>query len=97
MAKKIVFSGVGKTYTELEYAINKNILLINVESMNELLIIEKIAKLKNKKIDIGIRLNPNIDPKTLKQISTGKEGDKFGVGENEFLNLVKYFKNVKIS
>ena len=93
--KKIVFSGVGKTYLELEYAINKNILLINVESKNELLVIEKIAKLKKKKIDIGIRLNPNTNPKTLKQISTGKEGDKFGVNENEFLNLVKYSKMSK--
>ena len=91
-AKKIVFSGVGKTYSELEYAINKNILLINIESKNELLVIEKIAKLKNKKIDIGIRLNPNTNPKTLKQISTGKEGDKFGVSENEFINLVNYSK-----
>ena len=93
--KKIVFSGVGKTYLELEYAINKNILLINVESKNELLVIEKIAKLKKKKIDIGIRLNPNTNPKTLKQISTGKEGDKFGVSENEFLKLVKYSKMSK--
>jgi len=95
IAKKIIFSGVGKTYSELEYAINKKILLINVESKSELLVIEKIAKLKKKKIDIGIRLNPNIDPKTLKQISTGKEGDKFGVDENEFLNLVKYSKMSK--
>ena len=91
-SQKIVFSGVGKTYEELEYAINKNILLINVESKSELLVLEKIAKLKKKKINIGIRLNPNIDPKTLKQISTGKHGDKFGVDESEFLNLVKYSK-----
>ena len=90
--KKIVFSGVGKTYSELEYAINKNILLINVESKSELLIIEKIARLKKKKIDIGIRLNPNTDAKTLKQISTGKEGDKFGLTEKAFLKLVKYAK-----
>jgi len=47
--KKIVFSGVGKTYSELEYAINKNILLINIESRSELLVIEKIAKFKKKK------------------------------------------------
>ena len=69
--------------------------MINVESKNELLVIEKIAKLKKKKIDIGIRLNPNTNPKTLKQISTGKEGDKFGVSENEFLNLIKYSKMSK--
>ena len=91
-SKKIVFSGVGKTYSELEYAINKNILLINVESRSELLIIEKIAKFKKKKIDIGIRLNPNTDAKTLKQISTGRESDKFGLTKQQFLNLAKYAK-----
>ena len=90
--KKIVFSGVGKTYSELEYAINKNILSINVESKSELLIIEKIGKIKNKKINIGIRLNPNTNAKTLKQISTGRESDKFGVTEKEFLKLVQYSK-----
>ena len=90
--KKIVFSGVGKTYSELEYAINKNILLINVESKSELLVIEKIGKIKKKKVNIGIRLNPNINAKTLKQISTGRESDKFGVAEKEFLKLVQYSK-----
>ena len=90
--KKIVFSGVGKTYSELKYAIDKNILLINVESISEFLAIEKIAKIKNKKIDIGVRLNPNTDAKTLKQISTGKEDDKFGVSEKAFLQIVKYSK-----
>jgi len=90
--KKIVFSGVGKTYSELEYAINKNVLLINVESKSELLVIEKIGKIIKKKVDIGIRLNPNTNAKTLKQISTGREGDKFGVAEKEFLKLVQYSK-----
>ena len=55
--------------------------------------IEKIAKLKKKKVSIGIRLNPNTDAKTLKQISTGKKENKFGVSENIFLDLVKYIKN----
>tara|TARA_B100001996_G_scaffold336519_1_gene287829 strand:- start:2529 stop:3743 length:1215 start_codon:yes stop_codon:yes gene_type:complete len=91
--KKIVFSGVGKTFSELEYAITKNILLINVESKSELLVIEKIAKLKNKKIDIGIRLNPNTDAKTLSQISTGKEENKFGLTEKQFIELTKYANN----
>ena len=90
--KKIVFSGVGKTYSELEYAINKNVLLINVESKSELLVIEKIGKIKKKKVNIGIRLNPNTNAKTLKQISTGRESDKFGVTEKEFLKLVQYSK-----
>ena len=93
--KKIVFSGVGKTSNEIKYAIEKKILLINVESFGEINEIEKIAKSKKKKIDIGIRLNPNTDAKTLKQISTGKKENKFGVNENTFLDLVEYCKNSK--
>ena len=69
---KIVFSGVGKTSDELNFAIQKKILLINTESRSEILEIEKIAKLKKKIVNIGIRLNPNTDAKTLSQISTGK-------------------------
>ena len=91
-AKKIVFSGVGKTSREIEYAINKKILLINTESKSEINEIEKIAKYKNKIVNIGIRLNPNIDAKTLKQISTGKKENKFGVDEKTFFEIVKYAK-----
>ena len=90
--KKIVFSGVGKTSYEINYAIDKNILLINAESKSEISEIQKIAKHKNKVVDIGIRLNPNIDAKTLKQISTGKKENKFGVDEKTFFDLVNYAK-----
>ena len=93
--KKIVFSGVGKTSKEINYAINKKILLINAESKSEINEIEKIAKSKKKIVNIGIRLNPNTDAKTLKQISTGKKENKFGVEEKTFLELVKYFKTSK--
>ena len=93
--KKIVFSGVGKTFDEIIYAINKNIFLINAESESEIKQIEKVAKLKKKKIRIGIRLNPNTDAKTLSQISTGKKENKFGVSEKVFLALVKYVKKSK--
>ena len=84
---KIVFSGVGKTSKEISYAIDKKILLINAESKSEILEIERIAKTKNKKVNIGIRLNPNTDAKTLRQISTGKKENKFGVNEKDFLIL----------
>jgi len=90
--KKIVFSGVGKTSQEIDYAIKKNILLINAESKSEIQEINRIGKLRNKKIKIGIRLNPNTDAKTLKQISTGKKENKFGVNEKTFLELVNYCK-----
>ena len=93
--KKIVFSGVGKTSEEISYAINKNILLINAESKSEIKEIDRIAKLKKKQIQIGIRLNPNIDAKTLNQISTGKKENKFGVNNKTFFELVNYCKNSK--
>jgi len=93
--KKIVFSGVGKTYSELKYAVERKILLINSESKSEVMEIEKIAKSKNKIADIGIRLNPNTDAKTLNKISTGKKGDKFGVNEKTFIKLVNYIKKSK--
>ena len=96
---KIVFSGVGKTESELKFAIEKKILLINSESESEIKIIEKIAKKKNVVVNIGIRLNPNTDANTLKQISTGKKENKFGVDEKTFLKLVSVLrtsKNIKL-
>ena len=94
-AKKIVFSGVGKTSDELRYAIDKKILLINSESKSEVKEIEKIAKSKNRTVDIGIRFNPNTDANTLKQISTGKKENKFGVNEKTFLEIYKLIKKSK--
>ena len=94
-SKKIVFSGVGKTSSELSYAIDKKILLINSESKSEVLEIERLAKSKKKIVDIGIRINPNTDAKTLSQISTGKKENKFGVNKETFLELVKYLKKSK--
>ena len=94
-SKKIVFSGVGKNTEEIEFAINKNILLINAESKSEILKIEKIAKRKKKYVDVGIRLNPNTDAKTLNQISTGKKENKFGVDQKMFLQLVDIVKKSK--
>ena len=93
--KKIVFSGVGKITEEIEYAINKNILLINAESKSEIIEIEKIAKKKKKVVNIGIRLNPNTDAKTISQISTGKKENKFGVNQKVFLQLVNIVKKSK--
>jgi len=93
--KKIVFSGVGKTEEELKFAIEKKILLINSESESEIKLIEKIAIKRNLIVDIGIRLNPNTDANTLKQISTGKKENKFGVDEKTFLKLVSSLKRSK--
>ena len=94
-SNKIVFSGVGKTTKEISFAIDKKILLINAESKSEILEIEQIAKNKKKSVNIGIRLNPNTDAKTLKQISTGKKENKFGVSEKIFLELIELVKKSK--
>ena len=91
--EKIVFSGVGKTNDELKFAISKKILLINIESENEIIEIKKIAKKINKKINIGIRLNPDIDAETLKKISTGKKENKFGLNGKKFLELLKKYRS----
>ena len=92
-SNKIVFSGVGKTIDELKFAVSKKILLINAESENEIIEIEKIAKKNKKKINIGIRLNPNTDAETLKKISTGKKENKFGLNKKKFLELLKKYKD----
>ena len=92
---KIVFSGVGKTEDELKLAINKKILLINVESESEAILINKIAKKYNKKVSIGFRLNPNVDAKTHKKISTGMAENKFGLSIKNFKNFYKSINNFK--
>ena len=89
---KIVFSGVGKKTNEISYAIDKKILLINAESKSEIIEIERIAKSKKTVVNIGIRLNPNTDAKTLKQISTGKKENKFGIDEKTFFEVINYSK-----
>ena len=93
--KKIVFSGVGKTIDELKFAISKKILLINAESENEITEIEKIAKKNNRKVKIGIRLNPDTDAKTLKKISTGQKENKFGLTAKKFLEILDKYKSSK--
>mgnify|MGYP001383066640 FL=1 len=96
---KIVFSGVGKTEEELKIAINKKILLINCESESEAKLVNNLSKKLRKKVSIGFRLNPNVDAKTHKNISTGKAENKFGLSIKNFkvfLKTIKTFKNVKL-
>ena len=96
---KIVFSGVGKTEEELKIAINKKILLINCESESEAKLVNNLSKKLRKKVSIGFRLNPNVDAKTHKNISTGKAENKFGLSIKNFkifLKTIKSFKNIKL-
>jgi diaminopimelate decarboxylase len=76
---KIMFSGVGKTERELALAVNENILCVNVESEPELELLAAIAAAKGRAVDISIRVNPDVDPKTHAKIATGKAENKFGI------------------
>ena len=96
---KIVFSGVGKTEEELKMAISKQILLINCESESEAKLVNNLARKLKKKVSIGFRLNPNVDAKTHKNISTGKAENKFGLSIKnfkDFLKIIRSFKNIKL-
>ena len=96
---KIVFSGVGKSEDELKIAINNKILLINCESESEAKLVNSLAKKLRKKISIGFRLNPNVDAKTHKNISTGKADNKFGLSIKNFKSFhkeINKFKNIKL-
>ncbi|MHB1665709.1 MAG: diaminopimelate decarboxylase [bacterium] len=76
---KVVYSGVGKTAGEIEFALNSDILMFNIESMSELYLINKIAENMGKKARISFRVNPDVDPKTHPYISTGMKKNKFGI------------------
>lgn len=96
---KIIFEGVGKSKDDIIYAIKNNIRLINVESIKELNMINLIGKNLDKIIDIGVRLNPNIDSNSLDKISTGKKTDKFGISIeklNEIISKITSSNNINL-
>ncbi|MFN3889969.1 MAG: diaminopimelate decarboxylase [Beijerinckiaceae bacterium] len=76
---RITFSGVGKTASEIAYALDLDIKCFNVESEPELVEISRVASEKGRTARISIRVNPDVDAKTHKKISTGKSENKFGV------------------
>jgi diaminopimelate decarboxylase len=76
---RIMFSGVGKTASELAAAVDTGILCVNVESEGELALLSTIAAGKGRVVDISVRVNPDVDPKTHAKIATGKAENKFGI------------------
>ncbi len=77
--QKIVYASVGKSAAEIEEAIRRGILLFNVESIPELVLINNIAGRMKRKVDVAIRINPDVVPKTHKYIKTGQRMTKFGL------------------
>ncbi|MDO8462265.1 MAG: diaminopimelate decarboxylase, partial [Deltaproteobacteria bacterium] len=88
-ASKIVYSGIGKTREEMAYALDCGIRLFNVESEEELVTLNDVAREKKKKAPVAIRVNPEIDPKTHPYISTGLKKSKFGVPIAQSLKLYR--------
>jgi diaminopimelate decarboxylase len=77
--QRIVFSGVGKTKAEMAFALDNGILCFNVESEPELEALSEVARSKGVRAPVSIRINPDVDAKTHKKISTGKSENKFGI------------------
>ncbi len=77
--RRIVYSGVGKRREDLEYALKSDILMFNVESSQEISLLDDVARSLGKKAPVAIRVNPDIDPQTHPYISTGLRENKFGV------------------
>ncbi len=97
--KKIVFSGVGKKKEEIEYALNAGILMFNVESEQELSVLNEIGAGIGKKAPISLRVNPDVDPQTHPYISTGMKKAKFGVDIKKSLETYKKalsLKNIEV-
>lgn len=93
-AQKTIFSGVGKTVKEIEYALTQNILCFNVESINELDRLNQVAYDLNKKAPISLRINPDVDAKTHPYISTGLKDNKFGIAYQDALVAYQHAANL---
>lgn len=84
-ADKVIFSGVGKSSAEIEFALKNNIRCFNVESLAELERINSIAQRMNKIAPVSLRINPDVDAHTHPYISTGLKANKFGIASQDAL------------
>jgi len=91
----IVFAGVGKSDEEINTALKKKIFCFNCESIDEIKIIDGLAKKQGKKASIAIRINPNVNAHTHHYITTGLEENKFGINTWEFDSVVEALKKCK--
>lgn len=93
--RKVVYSGVGKQIDEIEYALASNILMFNIESSQELEVINNCAGRMGKKAGVALRVNPDVDPETHPYISTGLKENKFGIDVDRSLEEYKRAKTLK--
>lgn len=93
--QKIVYAGVGKTEEEIEYALNNDILMFNVESDQELRLINAVAGRLKKRARVALRVNPDVDPQTHPYISTGLKKNKFGIDISMAVEEYQAAQNLK--
>ena len=80
---KVLFSGVGKTEREMRTALDARIGTFNIESAEEIDVLDRVARAAGTRARIALRVNPDVDPQTHPYISTGLKQNKFGVGMAE--------------
>ncbi|MCQ2116139.1 MAG: diaminopimelate decarboxylase [Bacteroidales bacterium] len=93
--QSIVYAGVGKKDKELRYAIEQGIFAINCESLQEIEVLNGIAAEMGKVVNIGLRVNPDIDPKTNHCIDTGQADSKFGISYEKVLEQAEWIQSLK--
>src|SRR5690606_3078149 len=90
---KIAFAGVGKTDKEIGIGLDHDIFCFNVESIPELEVLNSLAKERNRKARVALRINPNVDAHTHKYITTGLNENKFGINEQDLPEILKIIQN----
>ncbi|MGC8659150.1 MAG: diaminopimelate decarboxylase family protein, partial [Desulfomonilaceae bacterium] len=93
-SSRIVYSGVGKRPSEMDYALESDILMFNVESQEELELLNNRALGLGKRARIAIRINPDVDPLTHPYISTGLKSNKFGIPIEQALEIYRRAKEL---
>lgn len=92
---KIVFAGVGKSDKEITFALSQNIFAFNVESIQELRIIDELAATQGKKARVALRINPNVDAQTHHYITTGLDENKFGIAHWELADAIETLRQCR--
>lgn len=93
--EQVVFAGVGKSDREINYALDQDIFAFNVESIQELEVINELAEAKGKTAKVAIRINPNVDAHTHHYITTGLDENKFGINSWDLPAVAEMLKKCK--
>jgi diaminopimelate decarboxylase len=87
---EVVYAGVGKSDSEIEFALRQGILCLNCESMEELMVTEEIARRIHIKAPVAVRVNPGVEANTHKYITTGLDENKFGVHLTQINQVLEF-------